>query len=116
MEAQKIIVDKLKDKYPEMQILAEEEGHDVEVANPEFGDRRMTIDPIDSTFNFKQATSFHACSVAVEEYRNTENSSEGEWVTIAGVVAQPVEDKFYFAEEGKGGILGKYDLQIRFRG
>ena len=88
-----------------MQILAEEEGHDVEVANPEFGDRRMTIDPIDSTFNFKQATSFHACSVAVEEYRNTENSSEGEWVTIAGVVAQPVEDKFYFAEEGKGAFL-----------
>jgi len=26
-------------------------------------------------------------------------------VTIAGVVAQPVEDKFYFAEEGKGAFL-----------
>lgn len=89
-EAEKKIIKIIHTAYPDHDILAEESG-DWEKESS----YRWIIDPLDGTSNFLFGVGLFCVSIALEY--------EGE--IIVGVVYDPVHDKLYTAEKGKGAFV-----------
>jgi myo-inositol-1(or 4)-monophosphatase len=85
--AEKIIVSKVKESFPDHAILAEEGGRD----NTE-SEYLWIIDPLDGTHNFIRNINIFGTSIGV--VRGAE--------FIAGVIYMPVDDELYMAEKGSG--------------
>ena len=86
-EAEVAIIARIRSRFPEHSILAEESG--VTDADPRY---RWIIDPIDGTRGFIRGGSFWGCLVALE--------ADGE--IIAGAMALPALSTVYWAGKGLG--------------
>lgn len=96
-EAEKIIVDKIKAKFPEHGIIAEE-GAKVR----EDRDYLWIIDPLDGTHNFIRDINIFGVSVGVV-YKGG---------FIAGVIYMPLENELYAAEEGCGAYKNDKKISV----
>jgi myo-inositol-1(or 4)-monophosphatase len=96
-EAEHLIVDHLKEHYPDHSILGEEGG-----ANKRSSEYRWIIDPLDGTVNFTHGLPIFCVSIALEH--------RGEM--IAGVIYDPNADELFTAERGKGAYLNGERIRV----
>jgi myo-inositol-1(or 4)-monophosphatase len=96
-EAEKIIVDKIKSKFPEHGILAEEGGG----ARLD-RDYIWIIDPLDGTHNFIRGIDIFGVSIGVV-YKGR---------FIAGVIYMPVEKELYVGEKGSGAYKNNKKISV----
>jgi myo-inositol-1(or 4)-monophosphatase len=96
-EAEKMIVDRVKQKFPHHGIIAEE------------GERTGTerqylwiIDPLDGTHNFVRNINIFGVSIGV--VRNNE--------FVAGVIYMPCDDELYAAEKGNGAYKNNKKISV----
>jgi myo-inositol-1(or 4)-monophosphatase len=92
-----LIAAKIRDRYPEHRILAEE-GTTGGQESP----YRWVIDPVDGTTNFAHAVPAFAVSIAVER----------EGVLQAGVVYNPATDELFAAARGLGATLNERSIAV----
>jgi myo-inositol-1(or 4)-monophosphatase len=95
--SEKLIIGRIKDKYPDHDFLAEESG--AADIKSEF---RWIIDPLDGTVNYTHGLPIFCVSIALER--------KGE--IILGVVYDPSMDELFTAEKGKGAWLNKQRLEV----
>ena len=89
-EAEKVIIDGIRAKYPLHSILSEESG-----AEEHDADFRWVIDPLDGTTNFSSGLPLFSVSIGIE-YRGD---------AIVGVVYAPYLDELFHAVRGEGAFL-----------
>ena len=86
-EAEKIIVDKIKTKFPDHGIIAEEGGD--ENAHRDY---LWIIDPLDGTHNYIRNINVFGVSIGVIYKKEF----------VAGVIYMPVDDELYAGEKNNG--------------
>ena len=92
-----IIIEIIRDVYPDHQILAEEgKGQ----KNP--SSYKWIIDPLDGTTNYAHGYPCFCVSIALEE--------DGD--IVLGVVYNPVLDELFTAEKGKGAYLNGGEIRV----
>jgi myo-inositol-1(or 4)-monophosphatase len=96
-KSDEVIVDFLRQEYPDHAILAEESGE-----SGEKSESRWVIDPVDGTTNYAQGLPIFAVSIALE-YRQE---------TVLGIVYEPVTDEMFTAIRGQGAYLNGKRLQV----
>lgn len=101
LASEKVIVGKIRDAYPDHEILAEESG---EVGNK--SDYIWYIDPLDGTTNFAHGFPVFCVSIAFEDRTGPEP------VVAAGVIYDPVRDELYTALNDKGAFLNGETLNV----
>lgn len=94
--SEKLILQIIKESFPDDSILAEESGSCKQASN-----RRWLIDPLDGTTNYTHGYPFFSISIGFEL------DSE----VVFGTVFNPVANELFWAEKGKGAFLN--DNQIR---
>jgi myo-inositol-1(or 4)-monophosphatase len=87
---QNAIISVIKERFPEDEIIAEEQLNDFEGSG-----NRWIIDPVDGTTNYAHGYPFFCTSIAY--------ATGG--TVIAGVVYNPVIKELFFASQGKGAYL-----------
>lgn len=97
LKSEKIIIDEIKKKFPEHNILAEESGE--ENNSSEY---LWIIDPLDGTINFSRKIKEYCISIAVE------HKSE----LILGLIYRPATNELFIAEKGKGSFLNDMKLKV----
>lgn len=97
--AEKIIIDYIKSRYPDHEFLAEESG---ESTNAGKGKVRWIIDPLDGTVNFAHGLPVFSVSIAAE--------INGE--IIAGVIYHPILDEMFYASKGNGAFLNGKKIKV----
>ncbi len=97
LKSEKLITGLIRDRFPEHQILAEEEGTR-QSASP----FKWVIDPLDGTTNYAHGYRFFCVSIALEAH--------GE--VVAGVVYDPVTDELFSAEKGSGAWLNDRGIRV----
>ncbi len=95
-KAEQMIIDVVREAYPNHAILAEESGH-----HAADSDVQWIIDPIDGTTNFVRKFPHFAISIAVKVKGRIEH----------GVIFDPVRDELFVASRGDGATLN--DKRIR---
>jgi len=94
-EAQRIIIDRLAEDFPDYLVFAEEgEEGDRQQGPP--GKRRWIIDPIDGTTNFTHGLPPYCVSIALQE-------ADGE--LVLGVIYEVTLDEMFSAVRGHGLLL-----------
>jgi myo-inositol-1(or 4)-monophosphatase len=97
--SEKIIIDIIKEKYPDHSFLAEESG----ITGTNLKDRiNWIIDPLDGTVNFAHNIPLFSISIAAE--------LNGE--LLVGVVYHPMLDELFIAENGAGTTLNGRKLEV----
>jgi myo-inositol-1(or 4)-monophosphatase len=91
------IIRRIKARYPDHDILAEESG-----LQHTGSDYRWIIDPLDGTTNFLHAVPIFCVTIVIE--------FKGE--IIAGVTYDPNRDELFTAELGSGAFLGTQQLHV----
>lgn len=97
-EAESAVVALLRERFPEVPILAEERGM---VGGPA-ADRRFIVDPLDGTTNFAHGFPVFCVSVAYE--------LDGE--IVAGAVLDPTREELFTAEAGGGAFLNGAPIRV----
>jgi len=87
MTAERLIVDAVRDSYPEHAVLAEEGHHELSDA-----DHLWVIDPLDGTSNFLHGIPHFAVSIAYLYCGQAE----------VGVIYSPISDDWFYAVRGQG--------------
>ena len=100
LAVESFIVDRIKRKFPDHKILAEESYH-LDLAKPE--GPLWVIDPIDGTTNFSRG--LHACAVSIAYFEGAEAK--------VGVVYAPFLDELFYAERGRGAFLNGKPIHAR---
>ncbi len=95
--SEKIIINHIKDNFPEHSIFSEEAGKDLKSS-----EYQWVIDPIDGTINYARKLEEYVISIALT--RNSE--------PILGVIYQPALDKLYVAEKDKGAYMNTIRLAV----
>jgi myo-inositol-1(or 4)-monophosphatase len=95
-----IIVAKIRDRFPDHAIIAEEGGGTSAAASG--AKYRWHIDPLDGTTNFAHGYPCFAVSIGLSE--------DGE--PIAGVVFNPVSNEFFSAARGEGAYLNEQRIRV----
>ncbi|MEI8632103.1 inositol-1-monophosphatase [Vibrio sp. PP-XX7] len=99
-EAESIIIDIIKNAYPDHDIIAEESGH-TEGKNSDF---QWIIDPLDGTTNFVNGFPHFSVSIAVRIKGKTE----------VACVYDPMLNELFTAQRGSGAQLN--NMRIRVKG
>jgi myo-inositol-1(or 4)-monophosphatase len=94
--SEKIIIDIIRNEFPDHAILSEEIGS---LSTP--SEYKWIIDPIDGTVNFANKIPICCVSIAVEHNEEV----------VMGAVYNPFINEFFFAEKGSGATLN--DRRIR---
>ena len=97
LEAEKTIVKQISSKFPEHNILAEENNYP-QTRSP----FRWIVDPLDGTTNFSKGIPVFSVSIALQK------GSE----LIAGVVYDPLRDELFAAQRGQGSFLNGRPLSV----
>jgi myo-inositol-1(or 4)-monophosphatase len=97
LQSEEIILKHIKDAFPAHCILSEEKGE--VIRDSEY---IWVIDPIDGTINFSRKIEEFCISIALVH--------RGE--IVLGVLYQPVLDKLYVAEKGKGASLNEQKIVV----
>lgn len=97
---EEMIVGAIRDRYPEHDILAEENEY-----IPLNSSHKWIIDPLDGTTNYAHGFPWFAVSIALE--------IKGE--VQAGVVYHPMMDELFTATKGKGALLNGSPIHVSRR-
>ncbi|WP_204113651.1 inositol monophosphatase family protein [Shimia biformata] len=100
--AEKILKEELLGARPNYGWLAEEEGKEIEGADPT---RRWIVDPLDGTTNFLHGLPHWAVSIALEHRGKI----------VAGVIFDAAKDEMYFAEKGEGAWMNETRIRVSGR-
>jgi myo-inositol-1(or 4)-monophosphatase len=98
IESEQQIIDVLRYRFPDHQILGEESGLS-SAGHPEC---LWVIDPLDGTTNFAHRLPFFSISIAF--------TFNGE--VVVGVVLNPVSGELFYAVKGKGATLNGHPIQV----
>lgn len=98
--SEKMIIGRIKNKFPDHSVLAEESGE-----HASGGEVKWIIDPLDGTINYAHGFPIYCVSIAV---------SIKESVAV-GVVYDPSRDELFSAEEGKGAFLNGTKISVSKR-
>ena len=96
-KSEKLIIDKIQDKYPNHSILSEEAGF-----IDKKSDYKWVVDPLDGTTNFANNLPIFAVSIGLQKNNQT----------ICGVVYNPAANKCFYAEKGKGSFLNSKQIHV----
>jgi myo-inositol-1(or 4)-monophosphatase len=96
-ESEQLIIDTIKQEFPEHHFLAEESVKDLET-----GEYRWIIDPLDGTTNFIHGYPVFSVSIALE-YKEE---------IILGTIFDPLRDEIFTAEKGKGAFLNGQPVNV----
>lgn len=96
-KSEAMIIGRIKARYPDHEVLAEESGR-----NSRESDYRWIIDPIDGTTNFAHGLPIFAVSIGIE-HRGT---------IVAGVVYDPTRDEMFTTEKGRGAFLNGEAIHV----
>jgi myo-inositol-1(or 4)-monophosphatase len=96
--SEQAIIDLIRGRFPEHQILAEERGLKKTHASP----YRWIIDPLDGTTNFAHGFPAYCVSIGVEYDKRV----------VLGVVLDPTRDELFTAERGAGALLNGAKLHV----
>ena len=94
--SEEVILNIIKDNYPDHRILAEETGE-----SGNFSPFKWIIDPLDGTTNYAHGYPCFCVSLAIEH----------EEEVIYGAVYDPVKDELFTAEKGKGAFLNGKEIK-----
>ncbi len=97
MEANRIIISKLKKVYPDYDILSEESGLE---NNP--SEYQWVIDPLDGTTNFTLHIPMFCVAIALVYKKQV----------VASVIYAPILDELYYAEKGQGVYLNRKKITV----
>lgn len=100
-KCESLVIETIKEAFPEDAILAEESGGEIKGDLP----RRWIIDPLDGTTNFTHGFPFFCCSVALEENSHI----------VQGAVYEPIRDELFYASEGRGAELNGEPIHVSKR-
>jgi len=95
-ESEKIIIDIIRQSYPDHKFFAEES------LRQSAGGYRWFVDPLDGTTNFIHRFPVYSVSIACEY--------DGE--IFLGVVFDPTRDELFVAEKGKGAVLNDKPIRV----
>jgi myo-inositol-1(or 4)-monophosphatase len=98
LEAEKLIIHRITECYPDHGILAEESGLQAEKSR----DIRWIVDPLDGTTNYAHGYPFFCVSIGV---------AMGEEVVV-GVVFDPVAREMFSAIRGQGAFLNGKSISV----
>ncbi|MGB9595747.1 MAG: inositol monophosphatase family protein [Candidatus Poribacteria bacterium] len=101
LASEKKIIDMIKSKYPDHDILCEESG-----LQEKASDYRWVIDPMDGTHNYIYGINIFGVSIALE-YKSE---------IILGVINLPYSNELYWAEKGKGAYFNGEKIYVSKRG
>jgi myo-inositol-1(or 4)-monophosphatase len=96
-ESEKIIIDVLKNEYPDWDMISEESYPDNKSEN-----YAWVIDPIDGTTNFIHSIPFIAVNIALK-YKD---------IILLGLTYDPLRDELFLAQRGNGAYLNDKRLEI----
>ncbi len=96
-EAERAIMEVLREAFPDYGILTEESG---ELEGE--GDTRWIVDPLDGTTNYVHSLPYFCTSIALER--------EGQ--IVVGVVHDPMAEETYAAQRGGGAILNGRPIRV----
>jgi myo-inositol-1(or 4)-monophosphatase len=96
-KAEHLIIEKIKQRYPQHSILGEESG--IHTSGSEF---KWVIDPLDGTTNFTHGLPIFCTSIALEH--------NGE--IILGVIYDPNSEELFTGEKGKGAYLNSRKMRV----
>lgn len=98
IESEKIIVNKIKEIFPNDTIIAEEKG-EYQTGGSEYS---WAIDPLDGTMNYSRKMPYYCVSIGFMK----DNKPEG------GAVYIPEIDELYYCEKGKGAYCNERKLEV----
>lgn len=101
LEAEKLIISRIKEKFPEHHIISEEAGDDKR--DSEYA---WIIDPIDGTRNFMHNIPLFSVSIGIAKNNKP----------YIGVVYFPITNELFSAEKGKGAYLNDKKIHVSERG
>ena len=88
--SEKLVIDAIRDRYPDDGILAEESGHHRRRNREAFAGRTWVVDPLDGTVNYANGIPYFCVSIALVD-------ADG---PLLGVVLDPLRDDLYAATRG----------------
>lgn len=97
LEAERIIISRIRESFPDHQILAEEKG-----SSQGSEDFRWIIDPLDGTTNYAHGYRFFSVSIALEVGGQI----------VLGVVYDPVTEELFSARHGEGAWLNDQSIGV----
>ncbi len=100
-KTERVLYRELKRARPDFGFLLEESGAE----DGRDKENRWIIDPLDGTINFLHGIPHFSISIALERGHEI----------VAGVIAHPVADEWYYAEKGCGAYLNDRRLRISAR-
>jgi myo-inositol-1(or 4)-monophosphatase len=95
-ESEALVIQRIKERYPNHAILAEESGPSGS------GEGKWIIDPLDGTTNFAHQYPFFCVSVAFEQ--------RGE--ILCGAVYDPLRDEMFSGARGRGSFVNGQQLRV----
>lgn len=95
--SEKIIIDNIKNTYPDHAILSEEEG---EIKSE--SEYLWVIDPLDGTNNYLHAFPIFCVSIALKKGEET----------VLGVIYVPRLDEMFYAIKGEGAFLNNEKIEV----
>ena len=98
-ESEALIIDAIRQRYPDHAVLAEESGA-LSGSGPAAA--KWVIDPLDGTTNFAHQYPFYCVSIALEQ----------EGVVTCGVVYDPVRDELFSGSAGLGSFMNGKRLAV----
>ncbi len=96
-QAENIIIETIRSRFPEHSILAEESGK-----QDNKSDYRWIIDPLDGTKNYLSGIPVFGVSITLE-YKNQ---------PVLGVIFDPVRNELFWGEQGKGSWLNESPIKV----
>jgi myo-inositol-1(or 4)-monophosphatase len=99
--SEELIIERIRSRYPQHGILAEESGEAVIVGKTP-SDWKWIIDPLDGTTNYAHGYPCFSVSIALE------HSGELE----VGVVYDPTRNEMFAAERGRGATLNDHTIRV----
>lgn len=100
LEAEKVIIDIIKKKFPKHNIVSEEVGNLNKKSKYSW-----FIDPLDGTTNYIAGIPFFCTSIAM-----TKNNK-----VFLGVIYEPLRKELFFAEKNKGAFLNNKKIKVSNR-
>jgi myo-inositol-1(or 4)-monophosphatase len=97
LKSEAIILGRIKEAFPDHAILSEESG-----ANGKESEYKWIVDPLEGTINFSRGITEFSVSIAVS--RNDE--------LVFGLVYEPVSDRLFIAEKGKGATVNGVIIRV----
>ena len=97
MASEKMIIQTIRDAFPDHAILAEESG-----ANPGNAEYQWIIDPLDGTTNYAHQLPIFSIAIALAVHHEV----------VLGLVLNPMDGELFSAISGKGAALNDTAIQV----